>query len=77
MGQEAEMRNAGGGTGVCEGLSCREHICSRKLLENVVLFSRKQGMFRYERVFRFSYVNLTSGFLKVNGAGLCKAQEAH
>lgn len=42
-----------------------------------MLLSRKQGMFRYERVFRFFYVNLTSGFLKANGAGLCKAQEAH
>lgn len=43
MGQEAEMRNAGGGTGVCEGLSCREHICSRKLLENVVHFQQEAG----------------------------------
>lgn len=58
-------------------LCCREHLWSRKLLKNLELFSWKWGMFKYEQIFRFFYVNLTSGCLKTKGAGLCKAQEAH
>lgn len=81
MGVEAENRNV---PEVAQECVCMEGLSSCAA-ENTFVpesYSRRflagsKGMFKYEQIFRLFHVNLTSGFLKADGAGLCKAQEAH